>query len=128
VPARAVAQGNVVPIVTRLTLPFKPDRTLRPARQNAVGIKPGDVVSIMGAARLGSCTPGLPPARSGRVIVRGDLATGAGRKSRCDRAVNRPRRTWHVVAESPRRGADVVIVAALPMRRRNRPCSWRQSE
>ena len=120
VPARAVAQGNVVPIgeeidsaVQALIEPFA--CVLR--GQNAVGIKPGDVVLIMGAGPIGIMHAKLARLHgAGRVIVSEVIAGRLAQATnlRADRAVNPTQEDLaRVVAEESRgEGADVVIVAA----------------
>ena len=120
VPATAVAQGNVVPLgdeidsaVQALIEPFA--CVLR--GQNAVEIRPGDVVLIMGAGPIGIMHAKLARLRgAGRVIVSeviaGRLAQAANLGA--DRAVNPTQEDLAgVVADESRgAGADVVIVAA----------------
>jgi L-iditol 2-dehydrogenase len=120
IPARAIMQGNVLPVrqdldcaVAALTEPF----ACVVRGQNAVGIQPGDVVLVMGAGPIGIMHTKLARLHgAGRVVVsepmpeRLDQARALG----ADRAVNPTQEdVAHAVAEeSEGRGADVIIVAA----------------
>jgi L-iditol 2-dehydrogenase len=120
VPVKALAQGNVLPIseemdsaVQALIEPFA--CVLR--GQNAVGIKPGEVVLIMGAGPIGIMHAKLARLRgAGRVIVSEVMPSRLAQAARlaADRAVNPSEEDLARVvnAESGGRGADVIIVAA----------------
>jgi L-iditol 2-dehydrogenase len=120
VPAKAVSQGNVVPIgaeidsaVHALIEPFA--CVLR--GQNAVGIQPGEVVLIMGAGPIGIMHAKLARLRgAGRVIV-SEVVAGRLAQAKnlgADRVVNPTQEDLAQVVgqESHGRGADVIIVAA----------------
>lgn len=120
VPANAVRQGNVIqvsesvdPAVAALMEPFA--CVLR--GQNAVKIKPGDVVLVIGAGPIGIMHTKLAKASgAGRVIVSepvADRAAQAGRMG-ADRVVNPTQEDLQAALdqESDGKGADVIIVAA----------------
>ena len=120
IPAAAVAQGNLMPIsdwvdpaVAALVEPFA--CVLR--GQNAVHIRPGDVVLVMGAGPIGIMHIKLARLRgASRVIVSepnpGRLAQAA--KLGADRAVDPVGEELASIIdqETQGQGADVVIVAA----------------
>jgi L-iditol 2-dehydrogenase len=120
IPAQSVAQGNVIPVaaevdpaVAALLEPFA--CVLR--GQNAVHIKPGETVLVMGAGPIGIMHVKLAKARgAGRVIVSEPIAERAGQALRmgADRVVNPASEDLDAVLkkESADRGADVIIVAA----------------
>jgi L-iditol 2-dehydrogenase len=120
VPARAVQQGNVLPInpqldpgVAALIEPF----ACAVRGQNAVGIQPGEVVLVMGAGPIGIMHTKLARLRgAGRVIVSEPIPERLAQAGRlgADRVVD-PAQTdlaGVIAEESGSRGADVVIVAA----------------
>ena len=120
VPARAVAQGNVIPLredinsaAAALIEPFA--CVLR--GQNAVGLRTGETVLVIGAGPIGIMHVLLAKLRgAGRVLVseplsvRGDQAVRMG----ADRVVNPTEEDLAGVLneETHGRGAEVVIVAA----------------
>jgi L-iditol 2-dehydrogenase len=120
IPAAAVGQGNLMPIsdqvdpaVAALVEPFA--CVLR--GQNAVHIRPGDVVLVMGAGPIGIMHTKLARLRgASRVIVSepnpGRLAQAA--KMGADRSVDPVGEDLAAVIsqETHGQGADVVIVAA----------------
>lgn len=120
VPANAVRQGNVIqvsesvdPAVAALMEPFA--CVLR--GQNAVKVKPGDVVLVIGAGPIGIMHTKLAKASgAGRVIVSEPLADRAAQAARmgADRVVNPSQEDLQAVLdrESGVKGADVIIVAA----------------
>lgn len=120
IPANSVQQGNVIPIsesvdpaVAALMEPFA--CVLR--GQNALHMKPGEVVLIMGAGPIGVMHTKLAKARgAGRVIVSEPIANRAAQAIRmgADRVVNPASENLKSVLseESQGRGADVIIVAA----------------
>jgi L-iditol 2-dehydrogenase len=120
VPAKAVLQGNVMAIpdevdsaVAALIEPFA--CVLR--GQNAVGIKAGDVVLIMGAGPIGVMHTKLARLRgAGRVLVSEPSPERRAQVARmgADRAVDPTQEDLAAVVaeESHGQGADVVIVAA----------------
>lgn len=118
--SNSVQQGNVIPVsesvdpaVAALTEPFA--CVLR--GQNALHIKTGEVVLIIGAGPIGVMHTKLAKARgAGRVIVSEpipDRATQA-RRMGADRVVDPTSEDLKLVLneESQGRGADVIIVAA----------------
>ncbi|HUE99374.1 MAG TPA: zinc-dependent dehydrogenase [Anaerolineales bacterium] len=120
IPANSVQQGNVIPIsesvdpaVAALMEPF----ACVVRGQNALHMKPGEVVLIMGAGPIGVMHIKLAKARgAGRVIVSEpipDRATQAKRMG-ADRVVDPASENLKSVLseESRGRGADVIIVAA----------------
>jgi len=119
-PANSVQQGNVIPVsesvdpaVAALMEPFA--CVLR--GQNALNIKPGEVVLIMGAGPIGVMHTKLAKARgAGRVLVSEPIPDRAAQAKRmgADRVVNPTSENLKSVLseESQGRGADVVIVAA----------------
>ena len=120
IPANSVQQGNVIPIsesvdpaMAALIEPFA--CVLR--GQNALHIKPGEVVLILGAGPIGVMHTKLARARgAGRVIVSEPIperATQAGRMG-ADRVVDPISEDLKSVlnAESLGHGADAIIVAA----------------
>ena len=120
VPANAVRQGNVIqvsesvdPAVAALMEPFA--CVLR--GQNAVKVKTGDVVLVIGAGPIGIMHTKLAKASgAGRVIVSEpvtDRAAQAGRMG-ADRVVNPTQEDLQAALdqESDGKGADVIIVAA----------------
>jgi L-iditol 2-dehydrogenase len=120
VPAKAVLQGNVMAItdevdsaVAALIEPFA--CVLR--GQNAVGIKAGDVVLIMGAGPIGVMHTKLARLRgAGRVLVSEPSPERRAQVARmgADRVVDPTQEDLAAVVaeESHGQGADVVIVAA----------------
>lgn len=120
VPANAVQQGNVIkvsesvdPAVAALMEPFA--CVLR--GQNALHIKPGEIVLVIGAGPIGVMHTKLAKARgAGRVIVSEPVADRAAQAKRmgADRVVNPVEENLQEVllAESEGRGADAIIVAA----------------
>lgn len=120
VPANAVQQGNVIkvndevdPAVAALMEPFA--CVLR--GQNALHIKPGEVVLVIGAGPIGVMHTKLARARgAGRVIVSEPMADRAAQARRmgADRVVNPMEEDLQAILfeESQGRGADIVIVAA----------------
>ena len=118
--ARSVQQGNLIPI----------DESVDPAAaallepfacvvrgQNALHIKPGEAVLVMGAGPIGVMHTKLAKARgAGRVIVSEPIAERLAQAARmgADRVVNPTTEDLAaaVNAETDGRGADVVIVAA----------------
>jgi L-iditol 2-dehydrogenase len=120
VPAKAVLQGNVMAIpeevdsaVAALIEPFA--CVLR--GQNAVGIKAGEVVLIMGAGPIGVMHTKLARLRgAGRVLVSEPAPERRAQVARmgADRVVDPTQEDLAAVVaeESHGQGADVVIVAA----------------
>lgn len=120
VPAISIQQGNVIqvsesvdPAVAALIEPFA--CVLR--GQNAVNIRPGDVVLITGAGPIGVMHAKLARVRgAGRVVVSEPVADRAAQVKRmgADRVVNPTEEDLPAVVaeESNGRGADVIIVAA----------------
>ena len=120
IPAEAVQQGNIIPLnegvdpfVAALAEPFA--CVLR--GQNAVGIRPGEVVVVMGAGPIGLMHLKLAHLRgAGKVVMsepnpdRLNYAIHLG----IDRAVNPSKDDLRTIldTETHGRGADVVIVAA----------------
>lgn len=120
VPANSVNQGNVItvsesvdPAVAALMEPFA--CVLR--GQNALHIKPGETVLVMGAGPIGVMHTKLAKVRgAGRVIVSEpipDRATQA-KLMGADRVVNPTEEDLPAILneETAGRGADVIIVAA----------------
>jgi L-iditol 2-dehydrogenase len=120
IPANSVHQGNVIPVseavdpaVAALMEPFA--CVLR--GQNAVHIKPGEVVLVIGAGPIGVMHTKLAKARgAGCVIVSEPIPDRAAQVLRmgADRVVNPASEDLQSVLkeESRGRGADVIIVAA----------------
>ena len=120
IPANSVQQGNVIPVseavdpaVAALMEPFA--CVLR--GQNALHIKPGDVVLVIGAGPIGVMHVKLARARgAGRVIVSEPIPDRAAQvlQMGADRVVNPASEDLQsaVKEESHGRGADVIIVAA----------------
>jgi L-iditol 2-dehydrogenase len=120
IPANSVQQGNVIPIsesvdpaVAALMEPFA--CVLR--GQNALHMKPGEVVLIMGAGPIGVMHTKLAKARgAGRVIISEPVADRAAQVKQmgADKVVNPAEENLKSVLleESQGRGADVIIVAA----------------
>ena len=120
VPANSVQQGNVIlieesvdPAVAALVEPFA--CVLR--GQNALHIRPGEVVLVMGAGPIGVMHVKLARARgAGRVIVSEPVPSRAAQAERmgAHRVVNPAQASLKDVLaeESNGRGADVIIVAA----------------
>lgn len=120
VPANAVQQGNIIPIsesvdpaVAALMEPFA--CVLR--GQNALQIRPGEVVLVMGAGPIGVMHTKLARLRgAGRVIVSEPIPNRAeqARRMGAHRVVNPMAENLRLVLdeESGGRGADVIIVAA----------------
>jgi L-iditol 2-dehydrogenase len=120
VPARSVQQGNVIqvsesvdPAVAALMEPFA--CVLR--GQNALKIRPGEIVLVIGAGPIGVMHTKLAKVRgAGRVIVSEPVADRVvqARRMGADRAVNPLDEDLKAVIaeESHGRGADVIIVAA----------------
>ena len=119
IPANSVRQGNVIPIresvdpaVAALMEPFA--CVLR--GQNALHLKFGEVVLIMGAGPIGVMHAKLAKARgAGRVIVSEPIAARPAQAKRlgADRGVDPIAENLSSVLneESQGRGADVIIVA-----------------
>ncbi|MEI6288925.1 MAG: zinc-dependent dehydrogenase [Chloroflexota bacterium] len=120
IPANSVQQGNIIPIsetvdtaVAALMEPFA--CVLR--GQNALNMKPGEVVLVIGAGPIGIMHAKLARARgAGRVLVSEPIAERAiqARRMGADRVidpVNENLKTA-VLEESNGRGADLIIVAA----------------
>jgi len=120
VPSNSVHQGNVIkvsesvdPAVAALIEPFA--CVLR--GQNALHIKPGEVVLVIGAGPIGVMHTKLAKARgAGCVIVSEPVSDRAAQVKRmgADRVVNPTEENLQSVVndESNGRGADVIIVAA----------------
>jgi L-iditol 2-dehydrogenase len=120
IPANSVQQGNVIPVsetvdpaVAALMEPFA--CVLR--GQNALHIKPGEVVLVVGAGPIGVMHTKLAKARgAGRVIVSEPIADRAAQILRmgADRVIDPASENLQMVLkeESRGRGADVIIVAA----------------
>lgn len=120
IPANSVQQGNVIkvsdqvdPAVAALMEPFA--CVLR--GQNALNMKPGEVVLIIGAGPIGVMHIKLAKARgAGRVIVSEPIPDRAEQAKRmgADRVVNPMSEDLKKVLaeESNGRGADIIIVAA----------------
>jgi L-iditol 2-dehydrogenase len=120
IPANSVQQGNVIPVseavdaaVAALMEPFA--CVLR--GQNALHIKPGEIVLVIGAGPIGVMHAKLARARgAGRVIVSEPLPARAAQVKRmgADRVVDPTSEDLKSVLneESHGRGADVIIVAA----------------
>lgn len=120
IPANSVQQGNVMlisesvdPAVAALIEPF----ACVVRGQNALHMKPGEVVLIMGAGPIGVMHTKLAKARgAGRVIVSEPIADRAAQAMQmgADRVVDPASENLKLVLEqeSQGRGADVVIVAA----------------
>jgi L-iditol 2-dehydrogenase len=118
--ANSVQQGNVIPVsdsvdpaVAALMEPFA--CVLR--GQNALYMKPGEVVLVMGAGPIGVMHVKLAKARgAGRVIVSEPIPERAAQATRmgAERVVDPTSENLKSVLgeESQGRGADVVIVAA----------------
>ena len=118
--AKSVQQGNVIPVsesvdpaVAALMEPF----ACVVRGQNALHIKAGEVVLIMGAGPIGVMHAKLAKARgAGRVIVSELVPDRAAQARRvgADRVVNPASEDLKSVLweESQGRGADVIIVAA----------------
>jgi L-iditol 2-dehydrogenase len=120
IPAASVQQGNIIPVnesvdsaVAALMEPFA--CVLR--GQNALHMKPGEVVLIIGAGPIGVMHTKLAKARgAGRVLVSEPLKDRAAQALRmgADRVVDPTSENLKTVLEeeSLGRGADVIIVAA----------------
>lgn len=120
IPANSVQQGNVIPVsetvdpaVAAMLEPFA--CVLR--GQNALNIKPGDVVLIIGAGPIGVMHTKLAKVRgAGRVIVSEPIANRAEQAGRmgADRVVDPTSENLKSVLneESQGHGADAIIVAA----------------
>lgn len=120
VPANAIQQGDVIrvseaidPAVAALMEPFA--CVLR--GQNALSIKPGEVVLVIGAGPIGVMHTKLAKVRgAGRVIVSEPIPDRAEQAAHmgADRVVNPTEENLQEVLnqESQGRGADVIIVAA----------------
>lgn len=120
VPANAIQQGDVIrvseavdPAVAALMEPFA--CVLR--GQNALSIKPGEVVLVIGAGPIGVMHTKLAKVRgAGRVIVSEPIPDRAEQAARmgADRVVNPTEENLQEVLnqESQGRGADVIVVAA----------------
>jgi len=120
VPAGSIQQGNVIkvseavdPAVAALMEPFA--CVLR--GQNALHIKPGEVVLVIGAGPIGVMHTKLAKVRgAGRVIVSEMMPERAAQAKRmgADRVVNPAEENLQAVLleESGGRGADAIIVAA----------------
>ena len=120
IPANSVQQGNVIPVgesmdpaVAALIEPFA--CVLR--GQNALHMKPGEIVLIIGAGPIGVMHTKLAKARgAGRVIVSEPLKDRAAQVLRmgADRVVDPTSGNLKTALEeeSQGHGADVIIVAA----------------
>jgi L-iditol 2-dehydrogenase len=120
IPANSVRQGNVIPIrdsvdpaVAALLEPF----ACVVRGQNALHLKPGEVVLVIGAGPIGIMHTKLAKARgAGRVIVSEPIADRAAQARRlgADRVVNPASDNLKQALneETRGRGADVIIVAA----------------
>lgn len=120
IPANSVRQGNIIPVgtsvdpaVAALTEPFA--CVLR--GQNALQIKPGEVVLVIGAGPIGVMHAKLAKARgAGRVIVSEPVPDRAAQAAKmgADRVINPSQEDLKaaIMEESQGRGADVIIVAA----------------
>jgi len=120
VPANSVRQGNVIPVsdkvdpaVAALMEPFA--CVLR--GQNALHIRPGDVVLVIGAGPIGVMHSKLAKARgASRVVVSEPIPDRAAQAMRmgADRVVNPMEENLKsvLIQESGGRGADIIIVAA----------------
>lgn len=120
VPANAIQQGDVIrvseavdPAVAALMEPFA--CVLR--GQNALSIKPGEVVLVIGAGPIGVMHIKLAKVRgAGRVIVSEPIPDRAEQAARmgADRVINPTEENLQEVLnqESQGRGADIIIVAA----------------
>lgn len=120
VPAAAIRQGNVMPL----------DEAVDPAvgalieplacvlrGQNAVGVRGGDVVVVMGAGPIGIMHMKLARFRGATRVIVSEPAAGRRQQAQelgADRVVDPLAEDLAsvVLAESDGRGADVVIVAA----------------
>ena len=120
VPANSVRQGNIIqvskdvdPAVAALMEPFA--CVLR--GQNAVHIKPGEVVLVIGAGPIGVMHTKLAKVRgAGKVIVSEPISTRADqvRKMGADLVIDPVEQNLHKVLDevTDGQGADVIIVAA----------------
>ena len=120
VPANSIRQGNIIevskdvdPAVAALIEPFA--CVLR--GQNAVHIKPGEVVLVIGAGPIGVMHTKLAKARgAGKVIVSEPISTRADqvRKMGADLVINPVEQNLRNVLDEVTngKGADVIIVAA----------------
>ncbi len=120
IPANSVQQGNIIPIsetvdaaVAALMEPFA--CVLR--GQNALHMKPGEVVLVIGAGPIGIMHAKLARARgAGRVLVSEPIVERAAQAIRmgADRVINPINENLKdaVLEESTGRGADIIIVAA----------------
>ena len=118
--AKSVQQGNVIPVsqtvdpaVAALMEPF----ACVVRGQNALRIKPGEIVLVIGAGPIGVMHTKLAKARgAGRVIVSEPIPDRAEQAMRmgADRVVDPASQDLKVVLddESQGRGANVIIVAA----------------
>jgi L-iditol 2-dehydrogenase len=120
IPAQAISQGNLIPLASQPD--FAAAALIEPFAcvlhgQDAVDIRPGDVVLVVGAGPIGVMHVLLARLRgAGRVIVsdllsdRLPLAAGSG----ADRTVDPGQEDLPAVIadESQGQGADVIIVAA----------------
>ena len=118
--AKSVQQGNVIPVsqsvdpaVAALMEPF----ACVVRGQNTLGIKPGEIVLVIGAGPIGVMHTKLAKARgAARVIVSEPISDRAEQALRmgADRVVNPVSQDLKAVLdeESQGRGADVIIVAA----------------
>jgi L-iditol 2-dehydrogenase len=120
VPANSIRQGNIIevskdvdPAVAALMEPFA--CVLR--GQNAVHIKPGEVVLVIGAGPIGVMHTKLAKVRgAGKVIVSEPISTRADqvRKMGADLVINPVEQNLQKVLDevTDGQGADVIIVAA----------------
>ncbi len=120
IPGRSVRQGNVIPVdgsvdpaVAALMEPF----ACVVRGQNALQIKPGETVLVMGAGPIGVMHTKLARARgAGRIIVSEPIASRAAQalKMGADRAVDPATEDLGAVLSDMTngRGADVIVVAA----------------
>ncbi len=120
IPSNSVQQGNVIPIseaidpaVAALNEPFA--CVLR--GQNALHIKPGETILIMGAGPIGVMHLKLARARGASHIIVSEPAperAAQAKRMGADRVVNPTQEDLKAVVseETHQRGADIVIVAA----------------
>jgi len=120
IPAKSIHQGNVIPVsesvdpaVAALMEPFA--CVLR--GQNAVHIKPGEIVLILGAGPIGVMHAKLAKASGARRVIVSEPLPDRGAQAKrmgANRVVNPTIENLKSVLneESDGRGADVIIVAA----------------
>ncbi len=120
VPAPAIQQGNLMPVETGVDPAVA--ALIEPLAcvlrgQNAVDVRNGDTVVVMGAGPIGILHVKLAGLRGALRIIVSEPAEGRRRQARtlgADRVVDPLHEDLHsvILAESNGRGADVVIVAA----------------